>query len=204
MEMELYHIHKKGIKDHKWKVNNTLIIDKTFESRMNERRNSFNQNVWISDGINKELLNNEQYLFNVVENINQFTKKELEEILRSNIQLTFNANLFKRETAMEDYRKDNKIELPSRLHSLYLCDRDGLEYWSEMISEFNTHEIEVFKVYADGLIFKTNEQLIPLETSDYQTTYSESRKYWNPKFKDVPYYTNEYLTQGKIKVIEKI
>ena len=29
-------------------------------------------------------------------------------------------------------------------------------------------------------------------------------KYWHPKFKDVHECTNEYLTQGKIKILSKV
>ena len=94
--------------------------------------------------------------------------------------------------------------MPSRLHSIYLCDEDGLEYWTDIISKNRKEEIEVFKVLANGKIFKTNEQLLPNEGFSYEEAYNSAFSYWHPKFKDVPNYTNEYLMQGTVKVLSKL
>lgn len=65
-------------------------------------------------------------------------------------------------------------------------------------------EAAIFKVLATGTIFKTNEQLLPSENSTYGESYNVSFKYWNPKFKNLSNYTNEYLVQGKVKILEKL
>ena len=205
MESELYHIHLKGNKDFKWQVGNTINIDKTFDSVMNQRQQEFCQLVNVNN-INVQYSNYLTQYFAKIQNKISIKKEELEELkslLEAGYRLSYNANFFKRETSLEDCRKDNYSSLPSRLHSIYLCDKDGLEYWQDTIVPQN-RESEVFKVYVTGIIFKTNEQLLPLETETYGGTYNAAFKYWNPKFKNVPNHANEYLTQGKIKILSKV
>ena len=52
--------------------------------------------------------------------------KAISNLLRTSFALTYKADFFKREAALEDCRKVYNIALPSRLHSIYLCDEDGL------------------------------------------------------------------------------
>jgi len=208
-EMELYHIHKKEIKAPKWKEKNIIKVDENFDSIMNQRQQKFSQAMILDD--NQQLMIN-HFLFlaqyynkiNDLKIIKREDLEELKELINISYQMSFNANFFKRETALEMCRKDHFSTLPSRLHSIYLCDQDGLEYWEDVISKNQTEEVEVFRVLADGKIFKTNEQLLPIEILDYGKTYNASFDYWNPKFKKVPNYTNEYLAQGNIKVLEKL
>ena len=209
-EMELYHIHKKNELDKKWKEKNIIKVDEKFDSVMNQRQQRFSQLMIINNGIEQEPINYSiclaQY-FNRIKDLRIIKKEDLEELkklLEIGYQMSFNADFFKRETALETCRKDHFSDIPSRLHSIYLCDEDGLEYWKDIISKNNSEEIEVFKVLANGKTFKTNEQLLPCEFLDYGDTYNSAFSYWNPKFRDVPNYTNEYLTQGTIKVLEKI
>ena len=205
MESELYHIHLKGNKDFKWQVGNIINIDKTFDSVMNQRQQNFCQLIKLNNTNVQYSIYLAQY-FDEIQNKTSIKKEELEKLkslLEAGYCLSYNANFFKRETSLEDCRKDNYSSLPSRLHSIYLCDKDGLEYWQDNIIEQNK-ESEIFKVYATGTIFKTNEQLLPKEETTYGESYNASFKNWNPKFKNVPNYANEYLVQGKIKILEKL
>lgn len=61
--------------------------------------------------------------------------KAISNLLRTSFALTYKADFFKREAALEDCRKVYNIALPSRLHSIYLCDEDGLEYWKDILEE---------------------------------------------------------------------
>lgn len=63
---------------------------------------------------------------------------------------------------------------------------------------------DAYKVLVTGKIFKTNEQLLPDEEENYGDDYNQAFKYWHPKFKDVHEWTNEYLAQGKIKILSKV
>lgn len=205
-ELELYHVHKKNNTDKKWVENGVVKIDKNFNSIMNQRQQNFSQAMLIEES----KIEYHMYLANYfnrikdLKSIRQDDLEELKQLIEIGYQMSFNANFFKRESSLEDCRKEHYIELPSRLHSIYLCDDDGLEYWCDTISNNNHDEVEIFKVLATGNIFKTNEQLLPIETANYSETYNLAFKYWNPKFKDVPNYTNEYLAQGTIKILEKV
>ena len=205
-EIELYHIHKKTYMNAKWIEKGFINIDDKFNSIMNQRQQNFSQTLQIEN----QQYNYDIYLFQYLEDIKnlKIVKKddleELKELLRVGLNMSYQANFFKREAALEDCRKEHYSELPSRLHCIYLCDYDGLEYWNNIISNSGKEEVEIFRVLAQGKIFKTNEQLLPLETETYGGTYNAAFKYWNPKFKNVPNHTNEYLTQGKIKILSKV
>lgn len=209
-ETELYHIHKKNKTDKKWQVHNTIKVDNQFNSVMFQRQQNFSQLICMSDGCEQQYVNFSFYLaqyFNKIRDLKIIKREELEELkslLEIGYKMTFNADFFKRESALENCRKDYFSGKPSRLHSVYLCDKEGLEYWTDIISQQNPEEIEIFEVLANGNIFKTNEQLLPNEFLNYGDTYNASFTYWNPKFKNVPNYTNEYLAQGTIKVLNKL
>lgn len=114
---------------------------------------------------------------------------------------SFRSNEFKRENSLENFRLNKFSNLPSRLHSVYLTDEKGIDTW---IEKFGNAKLTLYRVEEEGTIFKTNEQLIPDERLTYQEAYDAFYRYWNPNFKKVPENTNEYLAQGKIKVLEKI
>lgn len=88
-----------------------------------------------------------------------------------------------------------------RLHTIYLTDEKGIDYW---VNALQTDNYTLYRVEASGEIFKTNEQLIPEEMLSYKDVYESAYNYWHPNFKHVPDYTNEYLVKGKVKVLEKI
>lgn len=212
MEKELFHIHliDSNNKNHKWDVGKSIIIDESFDSTMNRRHQNFNQCIEVVDGNNSQQIQFYQYLVELFmsvkdrESVSGYDFEDMKPALENAYKLSYNASFFKRETGLEDYRKDNCKQLPSRLHSIYLCDEDGLEYWLDTITYNRTKNYDIYKVLVEGNIFKTNEQLLPIEESNYGQIYQESFRYWNPKFKTVPNYTNEYLAQGKVKVLERV
>ncbi len=206
-EMELYHIHKLGnIYDKTWMVNNTINVYPDFDSEMYRRQMGFSQSLPI-DG---EMMNFYQILPGYVDHLCSVDSLSVEEIkavadiLKASFNMSYKADFFKREAALEDCRRDFDIYLPSRLHSVYLCDRDGLEYWMDTLKACSPNGFSAYKVLATGKIFKTNEQLLPDEEICYSEAYNQGFRYWAPEFDNVPGYTNEYLAQGKIKVLNKI
>ena len=209
-ELELYHIHKKNETDKKWQEKNIIKINENFNSIMNKRHQRFSQLIIYDDEFQHGKTSFHLYLadyYSRIQNLKVIKNDDLEELkklLEIGYEMSYNATFFKDETALENCRRDNFVELPSRLHSLYLCDSDGIEYWKDVISKENKEEVEVFKVLASGKIFKTNEQLLPNEFLDYSEAYNSAFSYWKPKFKNVPNYTNEYLIQGTVKILEKI
>ena len=61
--------------------------------------------------------------------------KAISNLLRTSFALTYKADFFFFFSALEDCRKVYNIALPSRLHSIYLCDEDSLEYWNDILEE---------------------------------------------------------------------
>ena len=204
---ELYHIHKIEGKDNTgkfFKENKEIIVNDKFKNGMLRRYNDFTTLVKLN--INNQLidLNIHDYLTGVLYNINRginYSKQDLEQILSIAYNASYYGNMFKRETALENYRKDNNLLLPSRLHTIYLTDEKGIEYW---IKALGAIEYNLYRVEVTGDIFKTNEQLIPDEKLNYKGVYEKAYDYWHPNFEKVPNYTNEYLVRGKVKILEKI
>lgn len=102
---------------------------------------------------------------------------------------------------MEDFRKKNKPELPSRIHCIYATTENGLEYWTNTLRD---NDLDIFKIETAEEPFRTDEQLIPDESFSYEEMYNNSFKYWNPKAKNISEETAEYLIKGRIKILEKV
>ena len=157
------------------------------------------QNIKIKQAVQKQLKN---YLENIIYS-NNIDKYELLLLLGKAHDIIYYSNMFKRETAMDNFRKDNCNKLPSRLHSIYLTDEKSLDNWIDKLTR-NGEDFDLFRVEALGNIFKTSEELIPIEVNSYEQVYNDSYNYWHPNFKKVDDKSNEYLVQGKVKVLEKI
>lgn len=219
--MELYHLHLKGIRDDKWKEKKEIIIDKNFTNRLGNKVNNFNDCT-----VNNELRHiiNEintcfrdygyqtfskmplylvfDHLIYIMEKENKKITPELQlTIFKELRNMTFQAAIAKRELAMENFRKDNKQELPSRLHCLYATTENGIKYWKNNIVD---GELEVFRIDTLSEPFITSETFIPDEDSTYEQMYNGAFRYWNPKLKNMPEDTFEYLVQGKVKILEKV
>ena len=224
---ELYHFHKENSHDKEWKENKTINISENFVSTTYERIQNFNNKTEVNDNnllyyvkfvsilhqygiIDKKMF--KEILTGDYKKIEEFNGTKLEysieqcrnllkEVLEDAYNISFKSNEFKREMALENYRKDKLITKPSRLHCIYLTDEKGIDAWK---NKFGNTKLTLYRVEAEGNIFKTNEQLIPDELLTYGETYKKAKDYWNPNFKYTPDNSNEYLVQGKVKILEKI
>ena len=107
----------------------------------------------------------------------------------------------KREMILELVRKEIDPELPSRKNSIYLTDKESLEFWREQLKNPN-RPLMLFRVEVTGDIFKSSDILLPTPEMDIEETYEQSKKYWNPNFNEIDNDKYEYLFKGKIKVLE--
>ena len=174
-KMELYHVHVKKNHDYAWKENKEILIPEDFKSKMMKRYNDFSTSFDVD---NYGKIPFDQYIKNYLENIiysNNIDKYELLLLLGKAHDIIYYSNMFKRETAMDNFRKDNCNKLPSRLHSIYLTDEKSLDNWIDKLTR-----------------------------NGYEQVYNDSYNYWHPNFKKVDDKSNEYLVQGKVKVLEKI
>ena len=213
--MELYHIHVLGKHDELFK-NKEIIIDNNYNNELYERVMNSNYVVNTSDypvavnAINyynkeqgfKELGEKDSLSLIISSIISNATSEEIKKALYDARELLHNASFMKRELSMEDYRRINEPKKPSRLHSFYACDDFSISYWADIIR--NGKAADIYKIEPIDEPFKTNEQLMPLESASYIESYKEAKKYFNPTFENVTPKTNEYLIKGKVKILEKV
>lgn len=118
-KQELYHIHKLGNHDKIWKENNEILVKNDFKSVMAKRYNSYTTGIKIDDAI----ITFHDYLALGCFNDND----KLINMLSNMFNISYYGNMFKRETALENFRRDKFKNLPSRLHSIYLTDKKGID-----------------------------------------------------------------------------
>lgn len=193
--MELYHYHTLGHHDEAWDVGKEIIISPSFKSYMNERFESFTTS--INTGCNIE--NFHDFLNQV--DISRLNLEMVRELLLIAHHVSYYGNMFKRESALENYRSKKCNNLPSRLHCMYLTDELGVKAWKD---KFPTDKLVLYRLEVEGTIFKTSEQLLPNEELSYIEVYNKSYDYWHPNFRKVRDDSNEYLVQGKVKILERI
>lgn len=207
-KLELFHIHKSNQYDRKWETGKIITVKENFENGMSKRQKSFTTTIEMNTTTG--MIEEEYHLLaarimSKIVNKEIITRKELQIVkylIEKSYDVSYYANMFKREQALESCRQDKFKSLPSRLHSIFLTDEEGIGYWQEVIGKLDNYFI--YRVEVEGNIFKTNEDLIPSESLDYIDTYNKAFKYWHPKFEGTRSYANEYLAQGKIKVLEKL
>ena len=103
--MELYHIHNNNKHNRKWEVGSEIIVNDSFNNGMNERKNRFTTNF---EGMNyhDELA----FIYQEIASRKNLTKDDYElvkAILEKSYNVSYYANMFKRETALENCRLDN-------------------------------------------------------------------------------------------------
>ena len=112
--------------------------------------------------------------------------------------------IFQREVALEISRRLEFPELPSRKHSLFLCDKNSARHWKSSL-KINGKSLDLYLVSVTGILFKSSDSFIPLGYGNLETSIEEARKYWNPHFeRRVEENQAEYLFQGKLKILERI
>lgn len=215
--MELYHLHLLGNYDRLYKPNSEFTIDKDkYNNRMYKR---------IYDMTTTIDINNYERMVNIINNlcaINGFqqfekainlgellamakngdaNKEEISKLIVDAEKIINSYAINTREMAMEEYRKNNCNELPSRLHSLFACSKDGVEFWMPRIISAPT---DIYRIEVYDEPFVSNEYLLPHESLTYGEKIKASYKYFHPKEKDLNGVTDEYLVQGKVKILEKV
>lgn len=110
--------------------------------------------------------------------------------------------MYNRELMLEKYRKENNPKLPSRLHSIWLADKESLNFWKEQLN--GERKLKLYRVSVTGNLFKSSDSFIPDDELTAKEMYEASSAYWNPVFSEEDLCKAEYLFQGKVKVLEKI
>ena len=215
--MDLFHLHLKGNHDNLYKENSEFLVNKdTFENRLYKRIYNMNPSVdknkysnitsYYDNALrqgNFPILPNQMNLGEIIGLSLSRTSdiNTLKKLLEDAKKIIISEGINLREMAMEEYRIKNCSKIPSRLHSLFACSKDGVDFWASQITDNN---VEVFRIEVFDDPFLSNERLLPDEGLSYGDKVKESYRYFNPRPKDLNSLTNEYLVQGKVKILEKV
>ena len=196
----MYHYHKLGIYDDKWQVGNKIMVDDNFNSFCGSIVEKFTTAVKCENGIFSLEKIIDEYLDDIgIENVDLNT---ITNLLKASSDIITKADMYNRELMLEKYRKENNPKLPSRLHSIWLADKESLNFWKEQLN--GGRNLTLYRVSVTGNLFKSSDSFIPDDELTAKEMYEASSKYWNPVFSEDDLCKAEYLFQGKVKVLEKI
>ena len=213
-DKEMLHIHIKGIHDDIWQVGNELLVDERFNSHLT---NNFdipsgvkdkNGDIVLLETIQKDIINkissDEEIL-----NLRNLSDDEildkmyfLRDTLKETTYRLHQLGLRNREESLEEVRKEFYPNLPSRYHSLWVCDQDSYEYWRSILGK---RETESFSLLLNGNLFKSSDTFLPTEGALKKEQKEEAHRYWNPTFiTEEDELKKEYLFQGRVKILKKL
>lgn len=196
----MYHYHRLGIYDDIWQVGNELLVDNNFNSFCGSIVDKFTTAVKCENGIFSLEKIIDKYLNDIsIENVDL---KTITNLLKASSAIITKADMYNRELMLEKYRKENNTKLPSRLHSIWLADKESLNFWKEQLN--GGRNLTLYRVSVTGNLFKSSDSFIPDDELTAKEMYQVSSKYWNPVFSEDDLCKAEYLFQGKVKVLEKI
>jgi len=198
----MYHFHKNGIYDEVWNLGSEFIVDNNFNSYLGDILKCFSTTIYDSEKSLHRVLN--YYLSN--NNLSNLTFNQIKILLTDSRNIIANANMYMREMMMEEYRKKYFHNLPSRLHSIWVCDKKQICYWNnELNLEGSNRRLSVYQVLLNGNLFETSDEFIPDSNLTSIETFNESERYWNPKFlSENNKERKEYLFQGNVKILKKL
>ena len=213
-DKKMYHIHKIGKYDEIWQENNEIEVDDNYNS-------NFIYNILdIPAGVklkNEKVIPVNDFIEEILkqmdtkEKILQLKNLSDEEFLRkgdylyrtlydSSVRLK-NLALKNREESLEEVRKEKYPNLPSRYHSIWVCDKKQLEFWKKQLKEKSI----IYEVLLNGNLFKSSDVFLPTDGEYKENQKKEAYTYWNPIFKiEEEEQKAEYIFQGKVKVLKKI
>ena len=194
----MYHYHRLGIYDDIWQVGNEITVDDNFNSYCGSIVDKFSTGVKCVNGIFSLDRVIDEYIDDI--GLGNVDLNTIEDLLKCSSLIIKNINIYNRELMLEKYRKENNPKLPSRLHSIWLADKESLSFWKGQFSG----KLKLYRVSITGELFKSSDDFIPDDELTAKEMYETSSNYWNPTFKEEDLCKAEYLFQGKVKVLEKI
>ena len=176
---EMYHFHNNMVFNELWVEDNEIIVDDSFNSAYITNINNYSTTVNTSNNGKQSFDKIINYYLNEV----QMNEKLYIQFLKDAEYIIKFANVFKRELALEIIRKEKYPNLPSRSHSIWLCDKEGLDFWKKELSTEKI-KLDLYKVLLNGNLFKSSDAFLPSSNSNYNSNLIEADNYWNPKFEN--------------------
>lgn len=185
----LYHIHRNYNMDNLWNTGSSLLIDNNFQS-------VYFAKLLVHDNELKERYGSNYDIDFIIAMMEEMIFKGM---LDEEAIVIFNRlKVLRREQALEEGRKLYNPSAPQRFHSIYLTDKEDLEYWKECVGDncFKEYLLEI-----SGNLFKSSDTLFPDESLMLDRQIEESKKYWNPTERQL-LLRKEYLFQGQVQIIK--
>lgn len=206
----MYHYHKQGIYDEMWQPGNELTVDDNFRSFYSKILEIFTTGVRYNDNKVRSLDRIIDYYLEEYKN-KKMDEELVKQIFVATKKIIIQTNACRREFALEQIRKELYPHLPSRLHSIWLTDKDNLDFWqSNLVTKEtiknNPDFLRLYEVNITGNLFKSSDYYIPDDELTMLQMMEQSRKYWNPDFinNEKALRGTEYLFQGKLKILRRI
>ncbi len=140
----------------------------------------------------------------VFERINKEKNNVKNLYLNGSVELTSDLKKALREYALEEVRKNEYPEYPSRLSCLYVSNSlEEAEFWYKCFIEQGRPTFQIVKVEVEGSYFTGDAWNCFNGTSDKEQNIELARKYWkNEKNSRNEKPIIETLVDGKITVVE--
>ncbi|MBR3898380.1 MAG: DUF2441 domain-containing protein [Bacilli bacterium] len=209
----MYHFHKNGIYDDMWTVGNSIIVDDKFNSALVCRAIAdFNTNglnkykdISLSFIVDEYLKQENDILFTKIFDSVE-SKEDLMKLLIMSSKVIWEANIFKREMALEEIRRNYFNHLPSRKHCIWVMRKQSIDFWRGRLKPFKeySNSLILYSVSLTGDLFRTNELFLPSDNYSYVECLEASFDYWNPDFSFTDDLKDEYLFQGEVKILDKV
>lgn len=193
----MYHIHTSNEYDDMWQENNEFIVDDNFISKCGRAIPEFNTNIYLMNGEPWSLSWEIKHCLE--EGIENQDPALIQALLKDSFRIITNVNRTKCEAALEICRRQQFPMLPSRLHSIWVTDKDCLDFWLQQLSGR-----EIFELDLTGELFKSSNIFIPDDNLTLEEAVKQSENYWNPVFTPEAEEKKEYLFQGKVLVKKKL
>ena len=198
----MYHFHTKGIKDEIWVPGRQFVVDDSFISNFNDETLRFSTLLTAKNGEKCSITDILSQHFD--SNFDDLTDDEKRQLLTISYSMLNDAAIFLREFGLEKYRAMYHPELPSRFHSIWVCNKAGAETWRQILMQEGA-ELELLELELNGTLFKTSDEFFPPHGFSYLGTFNSADRYWEPDFSQKhDRKLVEYLFQGNVRVIKKI
>lgn len=194
----MFHFHHNYLFKDIWVPGNELTVDNNFNSQYGTILKTYGTGFKTKDDKITPLNRIIRYYLDEKAGEETYIQllKDAEHVIKG-------ADLFEREMALEIVRRLCYPELPSRQHSIWLCDETSKRHWESTLS--SKDDLDLFKVSVTGNLFKSSDAFLPDEGITFGEMINMAKKYWEPNFEKEHHETQaEYLFQGKIKILERI
>lgn len=101
-------------------------------------------------------------------------REMLIQFLNESRRIISDTNVYKREFALEEYRKIHYPHLPSKKHSIWVADEKQIEFWR---TQFKDSELELFQISLTGTLFKSSDKFIPNDELNMEKSIQAAERY---------------------------